>query len=143
MPINAARVGQNVREQREKAGLSLSQLAAITGISKAHLVRLETKPSNPSLGILSRIADALDLTVADLVGGPKLTYQPEAGGSTPPSLERFADEMKLNSNERRTLRSIRFRDGEAPRTVERWRYIYESLRLSEHLDHRDDNADLD
>jgi transcriptional regulator with XRE-family HTH domain len=140
--MNAAQVGQNVRKQREKAGLSLAQLAAMTGISKAHLVRLETKPSNPSLGILSQIADALDLTVADLVGGPKLTYQPENNKAVPPSLLRFADEMGLNSSERRTLESIRFRDGEPPRTVERWRYIYESLRLSERLD-RDADQNVD
>lgn len=135
MPGDAERVGQNVREAREKAGLSLAQLAASTGISKAHLVRLETRPSNPSLEVLSRIAAAMDLTVADLVGGPKLVFRSK---DVPPSLQRFADEAGLDSSEVRTLASIKFRDGEPPKTVERWRYIYESLRLSEPLDNRDD-----
>jgi transcriptional regulator with XRE-family HTH domain len=131
-------VGRNIREQRKKASLTLAQLSEMTGISKAHLVRIETKPSNPSLGILSRIAEALDLTVADLVGGPRLTYRAPADDEIPPSLQRFADEVGLDSSEKRTLASIKFRDGEPPRTVERWRYIYESLRMSEALDRRED-----
>lgn len=130
------RVGQNVREEREKAGLSLAKLSAMTGISKSHLVRLETKPSNPSLGVLTRIADALDLTVADLLKGPKLTFRPEGEDAIPPSLQRYADEANLTSGEIQTLASIRFRDG-VPRTTERWRYIHESLRLSKPLDNND------
>jgi transcriptional regulator with XRE-family HTH domain len=135
MPEDAERVGQNVKEARDKAGLSLSKLSDMTGISKAHLVRLENGPSNPSLDVLSRIALALDLTVADLVGGPRLVYR---SAEVPTSLRRFADDAGLDSGEVRTLASIKFRDGEPPKTVERWRYIYESLRLSESLDNVSD-----
>jgi len=142
MEWDAAQVGRNIRTQRERAGLSLSQLSSATGISKAHLVRLETKPANPSLELLQRIAEALDVTIADLVGGPRLTFRSVADEEIPASLKAFSDSAELTEDEIRTLASIKFRGGERPRTVQRWRYIYESLNLSRGLD-RDEDEDLD
>jgi transcriptional regulator with XRE-family HTH domain len=144
MPETPDRVGRNVKEQRERAGLSLAQLAAVTGISKAHLVRLENKPANPSLEILGRIAEALGVTVADLVGGPKLTYSSASDEEVPSSLKAFAEDAGLSSDEVQTLASIRFRGGDRPRTAKRWGYIYDSLNLSKSLDgDRNDFKDLD
>jgi transcriptional regulator with XRE-family HTH domain len=140
MPRDLERVGQNIRAERERAGLSLSQLAAATGISKAHLVRLEKGGGNPSLEILARIAEALEVTVADLVGSPKLTFSPATDQQVPASLKAFADEVNLSSDEVRTLASIRFRGNERPRTSQRWRFIYDSLNLSKGLD---DDGDED
>lgn len=126
-------LGLRLRREREKAGLSLARLAAATGISKTYLVRLETQEGNPSLEVLGRIAEALDLTVADLLGGPRFRVD-EHEMSLPTSLQAFADEEGLGPTELRTLVSIRFRKGDEPRSVERWRYIYDSLRLSRSLD---------
>jgi transcriptional regulator with XRE-family HTH domain len=142
MPHDAERVGRNIKAQRERAGLSLAQLSAATGISKAHLVRLEKRGGNPSLEILSRIAEALEVTIADLVGGPKLTYSAASDEDVPASLKAFANEVDLSEDEVQTLASIRFRGGERPRTSERWRFIYDSLSLSKGLD-RDGDEDLD
>jgi transcriptional regulator with XRE-family HTH domain len=133
-------VGNRVREEREKAGLSLSELASLTGVSKAYLVRLETRPSNPSLQILKRIADGLELTVADLLDRPSVHYELEDDHPIPASLQAFRDEERLSFTEVRTLASIKFRRGEEPQTSERWRYIYDSLRLSRSLDRTDDAA---
>ena len=127
--LSAERVGRNIKTQRERAGLSLAQLSAATGISKAHLVRLEKRGGNPSLEILSRIAEALEVTIADLVGGPKLTYSAASDEDVPASLKAFANEVDLSEDEVQTLASIRFRGGERPRTSERWRFIYDSLSL--------------
>jgi transcriptional regulator with XRE-family HTH domain len=134
MPRDLERVGRNIRAERERAGLSLSQLAAATGISKAHLVRLEKGGGNPSLEILARIAEALEVTIADLVGSPKLTFSPASDQQVPASLKAFADEVGLSSDEVQTLSSIRFRGNERPRTSQRWRFIYDSLNLSKGLD---------
>jgi transcriptional regulator with XRE-family HTH domain len=126
--------GERIRSERNKAGLSLSQLASVTGTSKAYLVRLETDPdSNPSLAVLGQIADALDITVADLVGRPKLTVD-ESELQISPSLRAFADEAGLTRVDVRTLASIRWRKGDEPQTVERWRYVWDSLNLSRQLD---------
>lgn len=143
MPENSEQVGANVRTQRERAGLSLARLSEATGISKAHLVRLENDPaSNPSLELLRRIAEALDVTVADLIGAPKLTYRSATDEEVPASLKAFADSAHLTSDEVRTLASIKFRGDERPRTEKRWRYIYESLNLSRGLD-LDGDQDMD
>ncbi len=131
------RVGELVRREREKAGLSLAQLAEGAGLSKAYILKVENGSTNPSLGVLSQIADALDLTIADLVGGPTVRFDVD-DADVPSSLRAFADEAKLTSTEVRTLASIRWRRGEEPRTPERWRYIFHSLQLSRSMDADDD-----
>ena len=142
MATEPRELGARLRREREKARLSLAQLADLTGLSKTYLVRLETHPSNPSLQVLARIAEALDVTVADLLGGPRVRLDPDEL-PVPPSLRAFADEEGLSSAEVRTLASIRFRKGEQPRTAERWRYIWNSLRLSRSLDRDADETQGD
>lgn len=130
----ASRAGSRIRQARQRAGLSLARLADVTGVSKSYLVRLETDPtSNPSLEVLRRIADALDITVADLVGAPRIEFAME-DADVPPTLRAFADEARLTNRELDTLASIRWRKGQAPRTRERWRYILDSLRASRTFD---------
>jgi len=133
VPDSPDQFGVRLRREREKAGLSLAQLAQITGVSKPYLVRLETADSNPSLQLLGRLAEALDITVADLLGGPRYSVD-EDELHVPSLLRSFADDTGLSSAEIRTLASIRFRKGDEPRSVERWKYIYDSLRLSRGLD---------
>ncbi|TMK99471.1 MAG: helix-turn-helix domain-containing protein [Actinobacteria bacterium] len=129
----AEQFGERLRREREKAAMSLAQLADASGISKPYLVRLENEPSNPSLELLGRLAEALDVTVADLLGGPR--YRVDQGElHVAPLLRAFADEQALSSAEVRTLASIKFRKGDEPRSTERWAYIYNSLRLSRGLD---------
>jgi transcriptional regulator with XRE-family HTH domain len=131
------RVAEQIRREREKAGKSLARLADEAGLSKAYLVKVENGATNPSLGVLGQIADALEVTIADLVGGPIVRFDADEV-EVPPSLRAFADEARLTSSEVRTLASIRWRRGEEPRTPERWRYIFDSLRLSRSMDADDD-----
>ena len=127
-------IGERIRSERKKAKLSLAQLATATELSKTYLIRLETDPSsNPSLGVLHQIAEALDITVADLLDRPKLQFD-ETAAEVQPSLRAFADQASLSKADVRTLASIRWRKGDEPQTVERWRYVYDSLLLSRHLD---------
>lgn len=140
MPLQTERTGGHdlagkIRAERERLGFSLAQLAASSGLSKAYVLRLETDPaSNPSLDVLRRIADALDVTVADLTGRPRVTASEDQ--EIPPSLKVFADEESLTDAEVRTLASIRWRKGEVPMTSKRWRFILDSLRASRHFDDR-------
>jgi transcriptional regulator with XRE-family HTH domain len=133
VPDPVRRVGEQIRREREKAGLSVARLAENAGLSKAYLVKIENGTTNPSLGVLGQIADALQVTIADLVGGPTVRFDVE-DVEVPSSLRAFADEAKLTSAEVRTLASIRWRRGEEPRTPERWRFIFHSLRLSRSMD---------
>jgi XRE family transcriptional regulator, master regulator for biofilm formation len=133
-PQESASARDRIRQARRRTGLSLAQLAEMTGVSKSYLVRLETDPtSNPSLEVLRRIADALDITVADLIGAPKLEFA-IGDAEIPATLRAFADEARLNKRELDMLASIRWRKGDEPRSRERWRYILDSLRASRTFD---------
>jgi transcriptional regulator with XRE-family HTH domain len=63
------RVATNLREKRKARGMSLDQLAAASGVSRAALSQIETLKSNPSLGVLWKIAVGLAIPFAELVGG--------------------------------------------------------------------------
>lgn len=127
-------IGARLREARVKAGFSLSELSELSGVSRAYVFRIETESgANPSLDVLTRIAGALDMTVAELLGKPALRLDPDQI-DVPPSLKAFADEAGLTSRELETLASIRWRAGESPRSTERWRFIWQSLKTSRSLD---------
>ena len=136
--FNASSVGRRVRAERQKAGLSLSQLAEQAGLTKAYLVRLETQGGNPSLDSLVAIADALELTVADLLDRPRLVLDEEET-EVPGSLRAYAEDARLSSVEVRQLASIKWRAAERPHTVERWRFIHQSLRASRSLEEQTDD----
>ncbi len=64
----AARVAANLREHRRKREMSLDQLAQRTGVSRAGLSQIETCKTNPSIGVLWKIAAGLGIPFADLLG---------------------------------------------------------------------------
>ena len=61
-------LGDRLRAAREARGLTLDQLSASTGVSKAHLSRLESGERQPSVGILVELAAALGTRVGALFG---------------------------------------------------------------------------
>ena len=50
-------------QARINAGMTQVQLSEATGISQADISRLENGTRNPSLGLLKRLADAMDATL--------------------------------------------------------------------------------
>ena len=60
--------GQRLRETRTKAGLSQSDLEEISGIPKARLSRYENGHVAPSIQTLERLARALNVSEASLLG---------------------------------------------------------------------------
>jgi len=65
----ARRVGVQLREKRKARGLSLDELAAASGVSRAALSQIELYKSNPSLGVLWKIAVGLGIPFSELMGG--------------------------------------------------------------------------
>jgi len=61
-------IGEAIRRLRERDGLTQQQLAVDAGISYQHLCGIERGHENFSIGMLERIATALDLSLAALVG---------------------------------------------------------------------------
>ena len=85
-------LGDRLRAAREARGLTLDQLSASTGISKAHLSRLESGERQPSVGILVELAAALGTRVGTLLGedaegAPLATFAPDAPRHTAAGLE--------------------------------------------------------
>src|SRR5512133_103563 len=113
-------LGQRLRRYREDRGWTQAVLAEQAGVSKPYLSELEGGAGRrPSGQILLKLADALGVTVADLLGRQVLpTKDPEI----PPSLREFAKLRGLPESDVRMLAGIRFR-GEAPRTEQRWEHI--------------------
>ena len=60
--------GQRLREARIAAGLSQSELEDISGIPKARLSRYENGHVEPSIQTLARLARALNVSEASLLG---------------------------------------------------------------------------
>jgi transcriptional regulator with XRE-family HTH domain len=90
--IAGGALGDRLRSAREARGLTLDQLSASTGISKAHLSRLESGARQPSVGILVELAGALGTRVGTLLGedaggAPLATFSPDAPRHTADGLE--------------------------------------------------------
>jgi transcriptional regulator with XRE-family HTH domain len=62
-----AAIGAYIRSQRELASLSLRELARLTQVSNAYLSQLERGLHDPSLRVLVVIAQALNISVEELL----------------------------------------------------------------------------
>lgn len=106
-----------------------SELAASAQISKSYLSELESGNGNAeriSADVLYRIAKALGVTMAELLGRPVLT---EPRKERPPELLKFASDRNLPERDIEMLASIEFR-GERPKTAEGWAFVYQAIRSS-------------
>jgi len=70
--------GLRIRETRAAQGLSLEQLARLTGISAPALSLIENGKRDPRLTTLNRIADALRVPIAGLIADLSGTEEPSA-----------------------------------------------------------------
>ena len=85
------RTARAVRQQREARGLSLRQLAALSGISSSMISDIERGAKSPTVLTVVRLAEALGVTAASLIEdgpGPAprirlLRAADAAGGETP------------------------------------------------------------
>lgn len=62
------RVGERIKELRERKGLSLKEVADLTGFSTALLSQMENHLVSPSLGTIIKLARALSVRVGDFLG---------------------------------------------------------------------------
>jgi len=64
------RVAENLRQRRKGRGLSLDDLARASGVSRAALSQIETRKTNPTVGLLWKIAVGLGVPINELIGEP-------------------------------------------------------------------------
>jgi DNA-binding XRE family transcriptional regulator len=68
--LAAMTLGERIKIQRERAGLSQQQLATLAGLSVSMVSQLEQgKKPDPRLSTVLAIADALDVSIIDIVTG--------------------------------------------------------------------------
>jgi len=74
MPVPiAAHLAGNVRKLREARGLTQQQMARLAGVPRPTWANLESGQANPTLAVLARVADALQVRIEELIEPPKAT----------------------------------------------------------------------
>jgi transcriptional regulator with XRE-family HTH domain len=127
-------LAKRLQEERKRAGLTLDQLADKAGVSKTYLWELENDAKGekkPSADVLLRIANAVSITIADLLSLPSVRID-ETKVDLPQSLIDFRDRMKrlgeaLTPDDLRDLVTMRFRGGQ-PRTAEDWHDLFRLMK---------------
>lgn len=61
-----ARIGWNLRRLRKQRGITQENFATDSGFDRGYISGVERGVRNPSVLVLSKIADALDVDVAEL-----------------------------------------------------------------------------
>lgn len=92
-------LGRRITELRLKKKESLQDVATAVDVSKAHIWELEKgRTDNPSMALVTRLADHFGVSVAMLVG------EDAKAKDADPQLQRmFRQAQKLKANERQML----------------------------------------
>ena len=92
-------LGRRITELRLKSKQSLQEVATAVEVSKAHIWELEKgRTDNPSMGLVTRLADHFGVSVTMLVG------EDVKAKDADPELQRmFRQAQKLKPNERQLL----------------------------------------
>ncbi len=91
-----AKVGDRIREIRERLGLTQEELAARSGVSKGFLSDVENDKSSPGSDYLLRIANALGASVDYLLKGEETERPMTAPVVIPQELSKVAEELGLS-----------------------------------------------
>jgi XRE family transcriptional regulator, regulator of sulfur utilization len=67
----AQHLGSNVRKLRESRGLTQQQMAKLAGVPRPTWANLESGQANPTLAVLARVADALQVRLEELIEPPR------------------------------------------------------------------------
>ena len=93
--------GKRLKELREIRGLSLSELAAQSGVAKSYISNMERdKMTNPSLEVMTKIASVLDITPQLLISQDK-DVDKEQG-----ELERLAQAEGINQDQLKEYKEL-------------------------------------
>lgn len=95
--------GQHIRTARQKAGMTQAQLAERLGIPYQSIGQWERDVRNPKLDTLKRIADALNISIQDLMGIPNWVDErnlwetvdaPDQSGMTANEIQVWLDQLE-------------------------------------------------
>ena len=98
-------LGAFIRQQRQRAGLSLRQLAELTSLSNPYLSQVERGLHEPSVRVLKAISDALNVSaetllaeagLIDAMAGGRSDADPAAPGARPPAAPSTEDAIRAD-----------------------------------------------
>jgi transcriptional regulator with XRE-family HTH domain len=96
--------GGYLRNQRQLAQLSLRQLAEMTKVSNPYLSQIERGLHQPSISVIKSLAEALNLSVGDLLAhAADIVTGEEAPSTTEASIRR---DPKLDQGQKRALLAV-------------------------------------
>jgi transcriptional regulator with XRE-family HTH domain len=122
-------IGERIKQIRKEKGVSLRGLAAAAEISVAYLSNIEEESSSPTIDVLERIAQALEVTITEIT---EVTGS-DAIVKLPVSLLQFIELYKetfpqlKDADWQHTLAHVRLR-GRYPEKPDDWLDIFVSLR---------------
>ncbi|MPZ53084.1 MAG: helix-turn-helix domain-containing protein [Acidimicrobiia bacterium] len=101
-PVNESKpdVGTFIRDQRERANLSLRRLAETAGISNPYLSQIERGIRRPSAQILKQLSRALEISAETLYTQAGLI---DEGTSSPTVVEAVDGDQKLSPRQKKVL----------------------------------------
>jgi transcriptional regulator with XRE-family HTH domain len=69
----AAHLGRNIQALREARGATQQQMARLAGVPRATWANLESGAANPTLAVLIKVAQALQIRLEELIEPPRRT----------------------------------------------------------------------
>ncbi len=126
-------IGKKIRTLRLGKGWSLPDLAEKAAVSKGFLFQIEShENTNPSLDTLNKLANALGVTLSDLLQ----TETVKAKQIVPESLqlaleefikERHAENLPVDADILQAHYDLQERKGQSKKTKEDWAWLYGSI----------------
>ena len=81
--INVAELGEYVKRQRQRLGLSLREVATTTGVSASTLSRVENGVGTPDSATLARLAQWLGIPLERLMSGSLIAASSDSSTADP------------------------------------------------------------
>ena len=107
-------LGAFIRQQRQRAGLSLRQMAELTSLSNPYLSQVERGLHQPSVRVLRAISDALNLSaetllaqagLIDAIAGPDGT-RPTPWPAVPGTEDTIRADPRLSDDQKQALIAV-------------------------------------
>lgn len=120
------KLGEHLRELRQRRGLTLLQLSQQTALSVSYLSDLERGRTNPSIDTLERIAGTYHVLLGELVAGVD-GWQVTPQQALAPGLQALVEQGKIDLAAAQDLSRIELR-GKRPQDATEWLELYYHLR---------------
>jgi transcriptional regulator with XRE-family HTH domain len=129
-------VGSRVRTLRTERKMTLPALAERSGLSKGLLSKLENnEDANPSLETLFKVAEAFEVTLAEILESEQAQIKKVTPTDEPVWLEGLVKYLKANNRELdkdilNAMYVLRHRKAAKKADLEQWIFLYQSIEKS-------------